>query len=333
MPAPALLDRWTAAKANAWYAKQPWPLGCNFIPSTAINQLEMWQQPTFDAPTIDRELGWAAGLGFNTTRVYLHNLAWEDHASGFKARIQKFLGLAASHGIRPIFVIFDDCWNADFKLGKQPDPIPGVHNSGWLQSPGKAIVNNPDAWLRLEMYVHDIVGNFAGDERILAWDLYNEPGNSEQGVKSLPLLKKVFQWAREAAPTQPVTAGLWNDNQEINQFILSACDIVTFHNYNGPEDLEKQVAALKEQGRPLICTEWLRRGFSEVAANLPIFHRERVGCLNWGLVAGKTQTIFPWGSKSGAATPELWFHDLFRPDGTPFNPQEIAMFKELSGKR
>ena len=333
MSATALLDRWTSAKANAWYAKQPWLLGCNFIPSNAINQLEMWQEPTFDPTTIDRELGWAAGLGFNTVRVYLHDLAWDDDASGFKARIHKFLALAGAHGIRPLFVIFDDCWNADPKIGKQPDPIPGVHNSGWLQSPGKTIVNNPGAWLRLEMYVHDIIGAFASDQRILAWDLYNEPGQNDQGLKTLPLLKSVFQWAREAAPTQPVTAGMYNTITEINEFLISASDVISFHNYNDAADLEKQIAALKKHGRPLICTEWLRRGFSEVAASLPIFFREHVGCLNWGLVAGKTQTIFPWGSKPGAPTPELWFHDLFKPDGQPFNPLEIALFKQLNQKR
>ncbi len=38
--------RWSVEKANEWYAKQPWLVGCNFIPSTAVNQLEMWQEET-----------------------------------------------------------------------------------------------------------------------------------------------------------------------------------------------------------------------------------------------------------------------------------------------
>jgi hypothetical protein len=325
------LEPWPAAQAQDWYARQPWVLGCNFIPSSAINQLEMWQHDTFDPATIDRELGWAAGIGMNTVRVYLHDLAWDDDGRGFKARLDRFLGLAAKHGIRALFVLFDDCWNSDPKTGPQPAPVPGVHNSGWLQSPGAAIVNKPAAWLRLEMYVHDIVGTFAADERILLWDVYNEPGNSNQGTKSLPLLKMAFQWAREAAPTQPVSAGLYADNQEFNEYQIAASDVITFHNYNGADDLAKQIANLKKHGRPLICTEWLRRGHSEVAANLPIFHREHVGCCNWGLVSGKTQTIFPWGSPAGAPEPALWFHDLFKKDGTPFNPQEVALYQQLSG--
>ena len=125
--------RWTAEKANAWYREQPWLVGCNFTPSTAINQLEMWQAETFDADTINRELGWAAELGFNTARVYLHDLVWQANADGFKQRIDRYLEIAAGHGIKTTFVLFDDCWNPDPKLGKQPDPIPGVHNSGWIE--------------------------------------------------------------------------------------------------------------------------------------------------------------------------------------------------------
>jgi hypothetical protein len=323
--------QWTAERAAAWYAVQPWLVGCNFIPSTAVNQLEMWQADTFDAGTVDRELGWAAGLGFNTVRVYLHDLAWEADAAGFKQRIRRFLEMADRHGIRPAFVLFDDCWNPDPRIGPQPAPIPGVHNSGWVQSPGPAVVNaGPAAWDRLERYVMDIVGTFGQDPRVLFWDLYNEPTNSGQGDRTLPLLQRTFAWAREAGPVQPLTAGVWHENEALNTFQLAASDILTFHNYGRPESLAAQIAGLKEHGRPVLCTEWLRRGESEVAACLPIFRRERVGCYNWGLVSGKTQTIYPWGSPEGAPEPETWFHDLLRKDGTPFDPAEAALFRELT---
>ena len=327
------LDRWPAAKANAWYAALPWMVGCNFIPSTAINQLEMWQADTFDPKAIDRELGWAEGFGFNTVRVYLHDLAWEADAEGFKKRIDTFLGLAAKHGIRPFFVFFDDCWNENPTIGKQPEPIPSVHNSGWLQSPGKGVVNAPEAWGRLEGYVKGIVEAFAEDQRILFWDLYNEPGNSGQGIKSLPLLEKAFAWARAAKPAQPLSVGLWTGNRRLNEFQLEASDIVTFHNYNGTDSLSSQIAELKQHGRPIFCTEWLRRGHSDVATNLPIFKKEQVGCCNWGLVAGKTQTIWGWGTEEGAPEPELWFHDLLKQDGTPFDPKEKALFVELTARK
>ncbi|MEI6606284.1 MAG: cellulase family glycosylhydrolase [Verrucomicrobiota bacterium] len=326
------LNRWSKEKANAWYAKQPWRVGCNFIPSTAINQLEMWQADTFDSATIERELKWASELGFNTVRVYLHDLAWEADATGFKQRMDQFLGTADKHGIKPILVLFDDCWNANPKIGKQPQPQPGVHNSGWLQSPGCELVNKPESWPRLEKYLKDIVGTFSKDTRILLWDLYNEPGNSGQGNKSLPLLKKTFQWAREINPTQPLSAGVWTGLKDLNDFQLAASDIITFHNYEGADNLAGQIASLKKQGRPVICTEWMRRGISEVASCLPIFNNEKVGCLNWGLVAGKTQTIYPWGSPPGAPEPKIWFHDLLRKDGTPFSAQEATLFSKLTNK-
>ena len=166
-PQAAAAQRWSEEQARAWYERQPWLVGCNFIPSTAINQLEMWQADTFDPETIDRELGWASQLGMNTVRVYLHDLAWEADPEGFKKRVDRFLTIAKKHGIRPLFVLFDDCWNENPKIGPQPAPLPSVHNSGWLQSPGKAVVNDPKSWGRLERYVKDVVGTFARDDRVL----------------------------------------------------------------------------------------------------------------------------------------------------------------------
>jgi hypothetical protein len=52
-------SRWSEAAANAWYSKQPWLVGSNYIPSNAVNQLEMWQADTFDPARIDTKLGWA----------------------------------------------------------------------------------------------------------------------------------------------------------------------------------------------------------------------------------------------------------------------------------
>ncbi len=333
MSEPSNTDRWSAEKANAWYAAQPWLVGCNFIPSNAINQLEMWQAGTFDPATIDRELGWAEEIGFNTLRVYLHSLAYAADAEGFLARVDRFLDLAKAHGMRPVLVLFDDCWNPDPKTGLQPAPRPGVHNSGWWQDPGVRVVNDPSLWTGLDAYVQGVIGAFAQDPRVLLWDLYNEPGNNQQGARSLPLLKEAFAWARAASPSQPLSAGVWFDNDELNAFQLAASDVITFHNYNGPADLKSQIDDLRAYGRPLICTEWLRRGNSEVAECLPVFFQEQVGCINWGLVSGKTQTIFAWNTPTDGTEPALWFHDLFRQDGTPFSADEIATFRRYTSQR
>jgi hypothetical protein len=335
-------SRWSTERANEWYARQPWLVGCNFIPSNAINQLEMWQPETFDTAAIDRELGWAAAIGFNTVRTFLHDLAWEADPEGFIKRLDCFLDIASRHGIRPMLVFFDDCWNGDPKLGPQPAPKPGIHNSGWLQSPGIDVVNRGSSnWGRLETYVQDILTSFSEDDRILFWDLYNEPGNSKNGEKSLPLVKAVFEWARAVDPSQPLTVGLWSNFPKLNRFQIEASDIITFHHYWPAEKLKRQITKLKQYGRPVICTEWMARSCgSLVSTNLPVFALEKVGCINWGLVAGKTNTIYQWqelnpvkGEFDLHVPPGLWFHDLFRPDGTPYDVSEIETFRKYTGFR
>ncbi len=154
-------------------------MGANYIPRDAINELEMWQAATFDPREIDLELGWAQAIGMNTMRVFLHDLLWQQDAKGFQQRIDTFLSIAARHHIRPVFVLFDSCWDPDPKLGPQRPPIPGVHNSGWVQSPGMAALSDPSQYPRLEAYVKGVIGAFANDPRILAWDLWNEPDNGD----------------------------------------------------------------------------------------------------------------------------------------------------------
>lgn len=338
-------QRWSIEQSNEWYVGQPWLVGCNFIPSNAINQLEMWQAETFDPAAIARELGWAANIGFNTVRTYLHDLAWEVDPRGFKERLHHYLDIASAYGIRPILVIFDDCWNPHPKIGSQPAPRPGVHNSGWVQSPGLSVVNQGiSAWDRLGRYVKDVISTFADDERILLWDLYNEPGNNGNGEKSLPLVESVFGWARAVHPSQPLSVGLWFNNKRLNDFQLAASDIITFHNYSPADHLQKQITELNRHGRPLICTEWMARTRgSLVATNLPIFAREKVGCLNWGLVTGRTNTIYSWKMpwdilnpvkwfEDKSAEPKTWFHDLFRTDGTPYDQMEIELFKKYTAR-
>jgi len=328
---------WPTQRANDWYRRQPWIVGCNYIPSTAVNSLEMWQASTFDPETIGRELGWASGIGLNALRVFVHGLVWEADADGLRQRMASFLGLAAAHGLSTMFVLLDDCWNSDPQLGPQPEPIPGVHNSRWVQCPGEAIVTDAEAWSKLEAYVSGVVGAFADDARVLAWDLYNEPGNSGLGTRSLPLLAAAFDWARNAGPSHPLTVAVWSDDRalkELTDLQVRSSDVVSFHSYGDEGQVLRQIDRLKGARRPVLCTEWLARTVgSQVFTHLALFKREKVGCFHWGLVAGKTQTIYPWGSKHGSAEPKVWFHDLFRRDGAPFDPKETDLFRRLTERK
>jgi hypothetical protein len=348
-------DRWTEAQANAWYAGQPWPVGSDFLPSTAINELEMWQGDTFDPTTIDRELGWAEAIGMNTMRVFLHNLLWEQDPEGFKKRIDIFLTIAARHHIRPIFVLFDSCWEPFPKLGPQHPPIPGVHNSGWVQAPGAAMLADPTEYPKLKEYVVGVVGAFANDSRILAWDVWNEPQEENDSVYAsgqpqsakdavITLVPQAFAWARSAHPTQPLTSGVYDgDWSSLDAMPLMArmqieqSDVISFHNYSWPEEFEKRVLELQQFHRPLICTEYMARSNgSTIDTILPIAHKYRVGAINWGLVNGKSQTNLPWDSWRRpyvSDQPTIWFHDLFHPDGKPYRDREVEIIRDLtSGK-
>ena len=332
-PATAPRGVWSKEQAAEWYKQWGWLRGCNFQPSTAINQLEMWQAETFDLPTMDKELGWAAGIGLNCMRVYLHHLAWKTDKKGFKKRINNYLDLAEKHGISTIFVFFDDCWNATYAEGKQPDPKPGVHNSGWVRDPGDLLFDDPSLEATLEAYMKDILTTFKKDKRIVLWDLYNEPGNSGYGNKSLPLLKKTFEWARAVNPTQPLSVGFWSDRlTEINRFLFENSDIITYHDYTGKENHRKVIDNLKQYGRPMICTEYmLRKGNSTFQEIMPMLKDENIGAINWGLVSGKTNTIFGWDEPlPDVEEPPLWFHDILRKDGTPFLQEEVEFIRKIT---
>ncbi|MGB3801107.1 MAG: cellulase family glycosylhydrolase [Lewinella sp.] len=326
-------NKWSPEKATAWYAEHDWLTGANFNPSTAINQLEMWQEATFDPETIDRELGYAEGIGFNTMRVYLHSLAYEADPEGFKERVDTYLGLADRHGISTMFVIFDDVWGKTPQIGEQPEPIPGTHNSGWVQDPGDPASREEANFPALEEYVKDLLTTFADDDRILMWDLYNEPGNSGKLTSSMPLLQSVFTWAREVNPSQPLTVGLWAwDFQELNTFQAQNSDIITYHQYEGPREHQHIINLLKTHGRPMICTEYMARTNNSRFWNiLPILKRENIGAINWGLVAGKSNTIYAWNTPiEDGSEPNEWFHDVFRPDGTPYRQDEVDLIRRLN---
>jgi hypothetical protein len=325
--------RWSVEKANTWYAAQPWRVGANFIPSTAINQLEMWQADTFDPKTIDRELGLAQGIGMNTMRVYLHNLPWEEDAAGFQKRIGEYLALADKRGIKTIFVLFDSCWNDKPQSGKQPEPKPGVHNSGWVRAPGTERLFDARKWAGLEAFVKGVVAAFKDDARVLAWDVFNEPSNSGYMDAAMPLLGAAFDWARAAAPSQPITAGLWHDHPPSNALMLARSDVITFHDYDPPDKLEAQIVRLQAEKRPLICTEYMARTRDcTFESCLPVLKKHKVGAINWGLVKGKTNTIYAWNApRPDGSEPPVWFHDIFRPDGTPFSAKEVAFLKTMTG--
>ena len=336
---PAESERWSAERANQWYAQQPWLVGANYIPSDAINELEMFQATTFNPALNDRELGMAESIGMNTIRVFLQDQLWKQDPEGFKARLDIFLSIAARHHIRPILVLFDSCWGPDPQLGPQQPPIPGVHNSGWVQSPGKRRLMDKAVEPELAAYVRGV-----------AWDIWNEPDNPGGDVaedvaakveRVDELLPRAFTWARSVHPSQPLTSAVWvgnwrdPDKESVTTKIqLEQSDIISFHDYGWPEVFEGRIQELERMGRPILCTEYMARGAgSTFDGSLPIAKQYHVAAMNWGLVAGKTQTYLPWDSKQRPYVliqPTLWFHDVFRQDGTPYRQHEVDLIRQLT---
>ena len=364
-PSPVADYRWTEERAWQWHSENGWMVGTNFNPSTSINQLEFWQEETYDRETIERELEWSAELGMNMHRVYLHNLLWDQDSIGFLERVDNYLNISESKDIKTLFVLLDDVWHPVPKLGKQPEPIPFVHNSGWVQAPGSEILGDSSRHDELRNYVKGVISHFADDKRVVGWDLYNEPDNvassdpenlvnninfrglnrgpevKEKHIYSLSLLKKIFMWAREVNPSQPLTVGLWKDSEtwndidnlsEIDRFAISNSDVISFHAYGDLEETRKKIEDLEKFNRPLLCTEYLARGEQNTfQIMLPLFKEKEIAAVNWGFVAGKTNTAFPWSSWQVEfdSLPKIWHHDIYLPDKTPYDEKEIAFLKNI----
>jgi hypothetical protein len=353
-------DRWTVETARGWERETTWLVGANYLPASAINQLEMWQADSFDPDQIDKELAWAESLGFNSVRVFLHHLLWEQDRAGFLERIDQFLGVAAKHKIGVMFVLFDSVWDPHPKLGKQREPQKGVHNSGWVQSPGVADLRDLTRHALLESYVRGVVGRFKDDKRVQVWDVWNEPDNMNDNsygknkLKQEPpvqekhalvegLLRKTFAWARAVDPSQPLTSGLWLGGHKadptrlipIERVQLDESDVISFHSYGKLPEVEEWVANLRKHNRPLLCTEYMARPQgSTFDPVLGYFKNQKIAAYNWGFVAGKSNTIFAWSTwqkPEEGEEPKIWFHDIFRRDGKPFDAAETAYIRRVTG--
>ena len=353
-------------QAKAWRQREGWRIGCNYLPSTAINQHEMWHSGTWDPATIASEIELASKTGLNTFRVYLHDRTFNDNPEGFLARMDEFIGTCSANGIKPIFVFFDSCWLCPAQVPDLiPAPRPGTHNSGWLQSPGATAVRgyagNPELQDRLRVYVQTVLRRFGEDERVLAWDLFNEPGNrahrrfddagaeipGEQREPATPdgdlaLLRDAFKWAWEVNPSQPLTSGVWTwfraEDHAIAKEQLQSSDIITFHCYSNLEGVKKVLETVRAQadGRPVICTEYMaRKAGSTFEAVLPYLAAEDIGAIHWGFVDGKSQTRYSWASwKTPETEDSPWFHDLYLRDGTPYRAEEVELLRKISaGKK
>ena len=336
--------QWSVEKANEWYSQQEWPVGCNYVPSYAINQYEFWQEETFNPEILDKELAMAEDLGFNALRIYLHEGLWYADKDGFKSRINKFFDLAESHGIKLIVTFFTNGGNheKEFALGPQPEAIPGMHNSNWIPSPGRKVIDDPTQWPRLKEYVQDILKTYKDDSRVLYWCLCNEPENMKAGCDVKDFMPAVYQWAWEIRPSQPLSSPVWqrpgrNGAQTKLDLMAWTCmnsDIITFHCYSPADQVKIAVQMFQRFGRPIVCQEYLARNYGNTFETvMPILKENKVGAINWGLINNKCNFHLPWGHKYGDPEPEVWFHDILRNDGTPYSEAECEFIRSMTADK
>lgn len=355
-------ERWTKEQANAWYDKQPWVMGVNYVPAITLHSQELWQADTYDQviPSVRREFELMEDIGINSVRMFLPFNIWYHERGAFLDRVDSFLSELAARGITMMPILYNDCVG----FTKPKDLVPPLpkgwhhydigHHGGSKANPftGEKLLkgwihwDEPEWHPVLEAFLVDMIGRFHNDERIYAWDLWNEPGNSNRHDMSIPYLKRCFELARELDPVQPLTAGVWTypeefgvdpavDVEPIGRVALDESDIVTFHQYSKIDRVKNVINGLKREGRPMLNTEWLNRILDNfVADNLPLYHDERIGSYSWGLVAGKSQHFLPWDNLWERRDLPLnrWQHDLFDTYHTPYDPEELELMRKLSPK-
>ncbi|TGG93538.1 1,4-beta-xylanase [Natronospirillum operosum] len=354
--------RWSAERANAWQQANAWQCGFNYLPRNAVNFPDMWRADNFSPDLIRQELGWARDCGFNSLRTNLPFVVWQHDGAGLLERMEIFLSIASEQGLSVVFCPLDDCEfsGGDPSAGAPPAPVPGLHNSRAVGSPGRRWVMDRPLHHAVVYYVGALVDHFRSDARVLFWDLYNEPGNRMVFAKdgehsfsqaleqhSMALMEAAFRRVRDIDPIQPLTVAAWHMpapweptptpyyQHPLDQAALEWSDLVSFHAYREPEILNRVLEQLAALGRPMICSEWMARHVNSTIENqLELFCRHNVHCYQWGLVRGATQTHLPWPDVvlrqqvPSERSDDTWFHDLLEPDGTPHRSEEIGLIRQ-----
>ena len=351
--------RWSKERIWNWYNARPWMRGCNYMSADCANRIDQWQSLGFEErfETTERELELMQRTGFNTVRLIVEYVVWKEEHDGFMERFNRYLSLCAKYGISCMIVLANDCMPP--KSEQWCLPYIGEQRFEWGYHGGKKVSQHgvhtgpaPHFYLDDEesredyfKMVCELVTAYKDDNRICVWDVYNEPGNSGRQRITLPNLRSMFEIVRSCNPSQPLTCAVWEISgdesvplDEVNQYALDHSDIISYHCYKNYNEHVKIIARLKKEGRPLMNTEWLARSYdNDVFSLFPLFYLEKIGCYNWGFVAGKYQTYEPWefswvhyydGTEPNVDFTK-WLHDLYRPNHRPYDPREIDLIKDF----
>ena len=359
------MEKWSKEKAWEWYNSRPWMRGFNFVPSDCSGWVEMWQEYNHaeKVETIRRELALAKQIGFNVIRQFLAFDVWLYQRESFLKNVEEFLSIAAENDIGVLFVLISD----GGRPKKKPDfgeinagvfhgsfavnarMIPGIFPCTDAPAPAPAApaappaplyspVDEPELAEKFYQYVDDLASRYAKDERVIVWNIWNEPGNSNRGTLSVPHMKKAFEIFRSYDPIQPLCTDVWrmpksNILTEEETIAIELSDIISYHDYGSLDHSVRVIEFLRQYGRPMLNTEWLHRiQYNNVATHLPLYYNNNIGIFNWGFVNGKFRGNEPWEgcwrryAKGEKLDIYKWQHDLLRPNYRPYDPEEIKKF-------
>lgn len=323
--------RWSEERIWAWWRDIGVIRGVNYIPRSCVNSIEMWMEETFDPETLSEELGWARDCGFTAVRIPLQFAVYQLDPQGFLDRLDRFLSIAKNRGLLTVPVLFDDLNRAgrEPEVGPQPPPVPGAHNAQWVPSPGPSRVTDPQRWKELEEYMKSVLNRFRNDRRVLYWDLYNTAGNDGLWDRSLPLLERSFDWAREVNPSQPIAVPAWRElGSPMSARKLERSDLITFQSFDSAQMVESQIQLLKRFNRPIVLVDFLmRQRESRLETILPVCATYGVGWFSRGLAQGRTQIWVQDSAFANPQAPDLWQADVLKSDGAAYDRREIDLIR------
>ena len=350
-------QKWSKEKANEWYKKQGWLRGCNFIGSDCTNRLDMWQSYKSEEKlvTADKELALCDKIGFNTVRLWMNFDVYYKEKNSYMDILEKYISLCDKHHQKVMIVLAyeEDLPRGEVfvakEMGEQKYAL-GEHQ-GRIPLEKEEIEKTPYHYLEykelhdifIEM-VKNIVSKYANDERVLCWNIFNEPGIMI-GERNIPLLKELFEVVRSYNPIQPLCADIWRGLNEgkiksaEEQLAYDLSDVISFHSYLPYSLLVEELHYHLKDGRPVLLTEWLHRiNHNNIFEIYPLLYLNNVANYCWGFVVGKTQTHEPWPHMwdeyyNGIITDfdfTKWQHDLFRPNLRPYDPREIKVLEKYN---
>lgn len=349
------MEKWTKERAWEWYNKQPWIRGFCYYPSCCLNMIEMWQEYNWDKvkATMEKEMAIAKEWGFNAVRILTLFDLYLDQPEAHLNHLEEFIQICDKNQIKVMVCIGNDCLvsKSNYKkpsYGEQEYDL-GYHSGKAISphivmnEPGYALADEPEYFDLYLEYVEAIISKYAKDERVLLWDIYNEPGNSRRGMMSYKVMEESFKIARKYDTIQPCAACCWSYNEkdepykEIELKALEMSDVILYHGYMNYKKHKRTVKFLKKTyERPLFNTEWLHRIWhNDVEHFFPYFRKNKIAAFNWGFVRGKSQTNEPWEwlfneyhlghGKDWDFT--KWQHDLIRSNLEPYDFKEYEIIK------